>query len=216
MDQTCLTCHDKDVKSDDGHVVKGMKATLTQSAFLHGPIRAGSCSNCHDPHGAKHDSLLTKSFPTNFYTPFKLEKYELCFSCHEQQLVLQKETASLTNFRDGTRNLHFLHVNNDEKGRTCKTCHSLHGSNLPNHMATDVPFEGSKWAMPINYEKNDAGGSCSPGCHKPKTYVRGATTQPATQPARDTGVSPVPTTLPSTPTSVSEMTKPEPTTRGAS
>jgi hypothetical protein len=94
-------------------------------------------------------------------------------------MVLEEKTASLTNFRDGDRNLHFVHVNRDDKGRSCKTCHAIHGSNLPNHMASEVPFEGSNWSMPIEFEKTTGGGKCAPGCHVPKTYTRGG---PATVP----------------------------------
>jgi len=116
-----------------------------------------------------------------FYTKFDLKKYDLCFTCHEANIVLTSKTTTLTNFRNGEVNLHFVHVNRDDKGRSCKTCHDVHASNLPNHMALSVPFEGSGWAMPIEYEKSATGGSCAPGCHKPRTYDRTATTMPTTR-----------------------------------
>jgi predicted CXXCH cytochrome family protein len=184
MDEVCLTCHDKALKASDGHMIANMKPVLTTSQFLHGPIRAGSCSGCHDPHGSKYPNLLDREFPDKFYTAFDVGKYALCFSCHEPQLVLEPKTSTLTNFRNGDENLHFVHVNRDDKGRSCKTCHALHGSNLPNHMASEVPFEGSNWSMPIEYVKTADGGSCSPGCHVPKTYSRDAvlpTTMPTTR-----------------------------------
>ncbi|HVT88697.1 MAG TPA: cytochrome c3 family protein [Tepidisphaeraceae bacterium] len=182
MDQVCLTCHDKPIPTKDSHTILSMKSVLGDSKFLHGPIRAGSCSGCHDPHGSKYPDLLEKSFPKTFYTSFELGKYELCFSCHESRMVLEEKTTSLTNFRDGDRNLHFMHVNRDDKGRSCKTCHAIHGSDLPNHMASSVPFEGSNWSMPIEFAKTSNGGSCAPGCHVPKTYSRlTPTTAPATR-----------------------------------
>lgn len=181
MDQTCLTCHDKPLPATDGHTIPNMKPVLA-SQFLHGPIRAGSCSGCHDPHGSKFPGLLDKAFPRTFYTSFDEAKYALCFTCHNSQLVLEEKAQGLTNFRDGEKNLHFIHVNRDDKGRTCKTCHAIHGSNLPNHMATEVPFEGSNWAMPIEFVKKADGGSCAPGCHVPKTYTRDVpTTLPTTR-----------------------------------
>jgi hypothetical protein len=70
-------------------------------------------------------------------------------------------------------------VNRSEKGRSCASCHSIHGSNLPNHMASEVPFERSGWAMPIGFEKLSDGGSCAPGCHAPRSYSR---TRPSTAP----------------------------------
>jgi predicted CXXCH cytochrome family protein len=182
MDQVCLSCHDKPLLAADGRKIQNMAPVLGSSQFLHGPIRAGSCSGCHDPHGAKEEGLLERSFPKSFYTSFDVKKYALCFSCHESELVLEEKTANLTNFRDGDRNLHFVHVNRDDKGRSCKSCHAIHGSDLPNHMASEVPFEGSNWSMPIEFKKTSDGGSCAPGCHVPKTYSRSKpTTAPTTR-----------------------------------
>jgi hypothetical protein len=56
----------------------------------------------------------------------------------------------------------------------------MHGSDLPRHMASSVPFEGSNWSMPINYEQKPNGGSCAPGCHTPQAYDR---LKPTTRPA---------------------------------
>jgi predicted CXXCH cytochrome family protein len=177
-DQLCMSCHDKEMKATDGHMIGNVKVVLTTSKFLHGPNKVGNCSACHDPHGADHTDLLKKEFPRSFYTRFDLKKYELCFGCHEPQMVLEPKTTTLTNFRNGETNLHFVHVNREDKGRSCKTCHAVHGSDLPNHMASEVPFEGSRWAMPIDYQQTPTGGSCAPGCHTPREYKRGATTQP--------------------------------------
>ena len=54
----------------------------------------------------------------------------------------RRTRCPLTGFRDGDVNLHYLHVNREEKGRTCRTCHEMHGSDLPNHMASGVPVRG--------------------------------------------------------------------------
>jgi predicted CXXCH cytochrome family protein len=183
MDKVCLSCHDKPLVAADGRVIKNMKQAITESKFLHGPIKAGSCGGCHDPHGGQFASLLDRAFPKSFYTSFDLSKYALCFSCHEPQLVLQPKTTTLTGFRDGDKNLHYLHVNRDDKGRSCRSCHDIHGSNLPKHLASAVPFEGSSWAMPIEFEQTKDGGSCAPGCHKPRSYSRlTPTTLPTTLP----------------------------------
>ena len=171
-DRLCLKCHDKPQPTPDGRTVANMKPVLTSSAFLHGPARAGACSGCHDPHGADHPNLLERAFPEKFYTSFDVKKYDLCFNCHNAAVVLTAKTTTLTNFRDGDRNLHYLHVNRDEKGRSCRTCHDMHGSDLPSHLASSVPFEGSNWSMPIEYRKSEGGGSCTPGCHQTKAYDR--------------------------------------------
>ncbi len=180
MDRVCMTCHDQPVKAADGRSIESMAPALA-SEFLHGPIRAGECSQCHNAHGSNEPRLLTGKFPRTFYTPFELDKYALCFRCHQPQLVTTEKTATLTNFRDGQTNLHYLHVNRDPKGRSCRSCHSMHGSNLPNHIAASVEFEGSAWEMKINYLKTAEGGSCSPGCHAPRAYSRAAATQPTTR-----------------------------------
>lgn len=180
-DVLCMTCHDKPVKAHDGHTVANMKPTLDR-AFLHGPVRSGDCTACHNVHGASHERLLVKTFPKTFYAKFDLENYALCFTCHNNELVLEPRTTQLTSFRNGDVNLHFVHVNRDEKGRTCKTCHDIHGSDLPNHMASSVPFEGSQWAMPMKFNRSTEGGSCAPGCHEPKTYDRQAIITSAPKP----------------------------------
>lgn len=184
MDKVCLQCHDKDVKTPDGRIVADMKPLLSAAKYLHGPVRAGDCSACHEVHGGANAQLLVKPFPRSFYAPFAVDNYALCFSCHQKDLVLTPKTTTLTDFRDGDRNLHFVHVNREEKGRSCKTCHAVHGSDLPRHMADSVPFEGSNWAMPIRYQATPDGGRCAPGCHESFSYSR---TKPATTTTRPAG-----------------------------
>ncbi|HUO09467.1 MAG TPA: cytochrome c3 family protein [Phycisphaerae bacterium] len=175
----CLTCHDKALTATDGRNLPGMSVVLA-SANLHGPVKTGDCSACHLPHAANEPNLLKQYFPAGFYANFDLKNYALCFSCHEKNLVLTAKTTNLTNFRDGDKNLHFIHVNRPDKGRTCKTCHEIHGSDLPKHIAASVPFEGSTWAMPINYQQTPTGGSCSPGCHSQRSYDRNKSAQTQT------------------------------------
>ena len=180
-DKVCLQCHDRELKAADGRTIANMKPELVDAKYLHGPVQAGDCSACHDVHGGTNAQLLRKPFPKSFYAPFNVDNYALCFSCHEKQIVLTPTTTSLTNFRDGSRNLHYVHVN-QAKGRTCKTCHAVHGSDLPRHMASSVPFEGSNWAMPIRYEATADGGRCAPGCHESYSYGRTRPMLPATRP----------------------------------
>jgi predicted CXXCH cytochrome family protein len=172
MDRVCLRCHDKPVKARDGHDIPDMRPVLTEAKFPHGPVRDGQCSACHDAHGSDVPAMLTAPYPQTFYARFDIANMALCFTCHIKQMALTETTDRLTNFRNGEINLHFVHVNRESKGRTCRTCHAVHGSDLPKHMASEVPFEGSNWSMPIRFEKTDTGGSCSPGCHKPLGYDR--------------------------------------------
>ncbi len=165
----CLKCHDKPIKLED-RTVASMKAILDPKKVKHGPVRDGNCGGCHAVHGSEIGRLLTKPYPETFYQPYAIEKYELCFSCHNKQLVETEETKGLTGFRNGEKNLHFLHVNRAEKGRNCRACHSTHASSSEMHIADKVPF--GNWEMPINFLKTETGGSCSPGCHRPFTYDR--------------------------------------------
>ncbi|MFC1781938.1 hypothetical protein ACFLZ8_06730, partial [Planctomycetota bacterium] len=95
---------------------------------------------------------------------------ELCFGCHEKTLVQTSTTEDLTDFRNGNQNMHFLHVNKESRGRTCRACHQTHASNQLKHIRESVPYGG--WDLPINFSKTDTGGLCRPGCHMPKAYDR--------------------------------------------
>jgi predicted CXXCH cytochrome family protein len=154
--ETCLACH---------------KTVLPPgAAFVHGPIGKGLCSPCHEPHGGRNPRLLLQPFPQEAYVPYTGSEYGLCFTCHNRDLVQYPDTSFATNFRDGERNLHYLHVNNPRKGRSCRLCHDLHGSNSPRLVADSVPF--GKWRLPLKFVKTETGGGCSPGCHRPFTYDR--------------------------------------------
>ena len=166
----CISCHDREVKTPDGKFLKNMKQLLAENKDHHGPIRQKDCSGCHNPHGSNVFRILKEPYPARFYMPFAIENYNLCFGCHEKTLLQNPETTKLTNFRNGEVNLHFKHVNKPEKGRTCRACHETHASNHPKHIRESVPF--GTWELPVNYQKTETGGSCTPGCHKLKKYDR--------------------------------------------
>jgi predicted CXXCH cytochrome family protein len=167
----CMKCHNEPIDPGSGRrKVAAVSEVLDPKLVKHGPAADGSCGGCHDVHGGNVTRLLKKDFPEVFYQGFELKKYDLCFSCHDKQLVLTQKTTGLTNFRNGEENLHFLHVNKADKGRSCRACHSVHASPNPLHIRDSVPF--GSWNMPINYKRMTDGGSCSPGCHKPYSYDR--------------------------------------------
>jgi predicted CXXCH cytochrome family protein len=165
----CLNCHDKPIASG-GKTLSNMKVLLETRKDWHGPIRQKDCTACHNPHASNNFRILKEYFPPVFYAPFKVKNYALCFRCHEPTMVLDKYTTTLTGFRNGNRNLHYLHVNKNPKGRTCRACHQPHASNKPKHIREGVPF--GRWELPINYAKSETGGRCSPGCHSTKRYDR--------------------------------------------
>jgi predicted CXXCH cytochrome family protein len=175
----CMTCHDQKQIAPDGRTVPAVSEILDAKLFRHGPARDGNCGGCHNVHGSDVTRLLAKPYPEQFYQPFSVDKYDLCFSCHDKQLVLLEKTEGLTGFRNGDRNLHFVHVNRADKGRTCRACHEPHASKLPVHLRESVPF--GQWELPINYNKTASGGSCAPGCHQALAYDRqNAIEKPAT------------------------------------
>jgi predicted CXXCH cytochrome family protein len=164
----CMTCHSKAQGSEENPVpaftdLKGKK-------FMHGPIKEKDCSGCHKTHGSENFRLLAGSYPPVFYSPFAEENYALCFTCHQKTLVWTEKTDDLTDFRNGDVNMHYLHVNKDRRGRTCRACHQTHASNSPKHIRKDVPY--GMWDLPLNFKKTETGGSCKPGCHVAKSYDR--------------------------------------------
>lgn len=172
----CLKCHDKPVEDKDKkQEFADMKKLLAANPYPHGPIQNRYCSACHNAHGSPYFQLLTNKYPQGFYSPFFVSNYELCFRCHDAKLATEERTTSATQFRDGDRNLHFVHVNKTSHGRTCHSCHTVHASVNPEQIAVTVPF--GNWELPIKYEKTENGGSCAPGCHTLQKYSR----QPAKQ-----------------------------------
>ena len=152
---TCLGCH---------------KTIITKAmTTLHGPIAEGRCTACHAPHGGANAKLLVRAFPVAPYVPYTDSEFPLCFGCHKREM-LQNETSTATGFRDGSRNLHYLHVNNAQKGRSCALCHNLHGSTNTKLLADTVRF--GTWSLPVRFTKTETGGGCAPGCHRPQTYDR--------------------------------------------
>jgi predicted CXXCH cytochrome family protein len=170
-ESVCLTCHDKKVKAENQEFAD-IKQLLAANPYPHGPIQNRDCAACHNSHSSPYSHLLTNQYPQGFYAPFFISNYDLCFRCHDATLTTEERTTSATEFRDGNRNLHFVHVNKTSHGRTCRSCHEVHASANPKHIATIVPF--GNWELPVKYEKTENGGRCAPGCHTVQNYDRQA------------------------------------------
>ncbi len=168
---TCMMCHDKPLDTPGGRIIN-MKEYLARNREYHSPIQQNDCSACHNTHGSDNFRILRKYFPQAFYASFDPKNYELCFNCHEKTLVLDPKTTTLTGFRNGDQNLHFVHVNKEVKGRTCRACHDAHATNNPKHIRDAVPF--GAWGLPVGFVKTEDGGSCLPGCHQKFEYRRTA------------------------------------------
>lgn len=91
--KVCLTCH------------ADFEDTL-KLPFVHTPVKAGDCSDCHDPHTSSHGKLLAA------------EPNKICFRCHADKAPAK------------ARSIHQAVVEG-----ACVKCHDPHGSknksNLP-------------------------------------------------------------------------------------
>jgi len=164
----CLNCHSEDnpVRSK---APKNIKRELLKG-YIHQPVADGDCSLCHDPHGSKFAKLLVGPYPGSFYAPYTPEKYGLCFNCHDEELLTEAETEA-TGFRNGRRNLHYVHVAKERKGRTCQACHQAHASDGPK-LINQLGATFGAWTMSIEFATTVNGGSCTPGCHRAMEYDR--------------------------------------------
>ena len=151
----CFDCHDR---------------ALEVGESVHEPVGYGECWGCHAIHGSQHRQLLKGNFDEEMYFPYERSRYELCFLCHRPELA-EAQTTELTGFRNGHYNLHFLHVNKGDRGRSCKACHDPHKAEQPRLVMPEVPGFGT-WSIPMFFTVTSNGGTCVVGCHKPKTYDR--------------------------------------------
>lgn len=167
----CVSCHSEDNKvSSEGRALTNFTKLLADNPYHHGPVDGKDCSACHLTHGSNNHSLLVADYPAQFYAPYDPANYALCYRCHNDANMADPETTTTTRFRDGNRNLHYLHVNKTDRGRTCRACHEVHASEKPHQIREGVPFGPRNWLLPINFTKSDTGGSCARTCHQTKTY----------------------------------------------
>lgn len=128
-----------------------------------------ACLSCHNAHGNRYRKLLSQPHNETTYVSYDQKaSYPLCFSCHKQNMLRFPDTRHYTEFRDGQKNLHYLHVNKKEKGKNCILCHEVHASRQEHLIAEQVTF--GSWTMPLNFTWKDTGGSCVPGCHQERSY----------------------------------------------
>jgi predicted CXXCH cytochrome family protein len=166
----CVNCHSKDgMTSDDGKVMTNYKKWLEENKVWHAPVEAKDCSACHRTHAGDNFRLLVAEYPSAFYAPYESKNYALCYGCHNDKVVSEAETTTLTGFRDGSRNLHYVHVHR-ERGRTCRACHEVHASKQDHHIRDGVPYGPKGWMLKVGYTKLPNGGSCAKTCHDTKTY----------------------------------------------
>lgn len=168
----CVKCHDTDTMSGgDGKKLQNIKSWLQANPVLHGPVETKDCGDCHQPHGSQNFRLLEKYYPPEFYAPYDKRNYAMCFACHSERAFSTAETSTLTRFRDGARNLHYVHLQQGNRGRTCRACHDVHAAKQQHLLREGVPYGAGGWILKLNYRKTETGGSCAKTCHQEKSYV---------------------------------------------
>lgn len=166
---TCLACHGTDKLGTPP--LRNIKKEIEGKKFLHGPLQKGECKGCHDPHGSDYFRMLRGNYPAGLYQPYKEGSYDFCLKCHEKNLIKFADTTIYTKFRNGNQNLHYLHVANSRKGRSCRICHEPHASNGQKLISSEGSQFGD-WKIPLNFKISPTGGSCAPGCHRAFKYDR--------------------------------------------
>lgn len=163
---TCLTCHDDN---------PNLKAWKSQPSMRHGAIAknqvaAPECTNCHSVHGNSNRALLKANYTDAFHADFSLNNSELCFRCHKTELATQKNGQGITEFRHGDLNLHFIHLNQPQRARTCRACHDAHWSDQPKLIGRWVKYQS--YYLPLEFQKSADGATCLTACHGSAVYKR--------------------------------------------
>jgi len=128
--ELCMSCHGNNANFPS-FTPKNMERELEGKEYIHAPVADGKCSACHNPHGAPNENLLIAPYPSSFYAAYTPEMYALCFNCHDKTMLDSMDTNGSTDFRNGSQNLHYVHVAIKRKGRTCGSCHDPHASDGP-------------------------------------------------------------------------------------
>jgi hypothetical protein len=86
-------------------------------------------------------------------------------------MLKDAHTTTLTKFRNGDLNLHYLHVNKDERGRTCRACHEVHAAKQKHQIRDGVPYGPSGYILKVNFTQTATGGTCERTCHAARSYT---------------------------------------------
>ena len=174
-DGECLDCHTPHGSPNPSNLVESLPDLCLECHdeigeeisrdYVHPPAE-DECTDCHRPHGSDFQKLLKGFMTLRFYERYAPLKYQLCFQCHEREEVFGPDSG----FRRGERNLHQVHVAR-AKGRTCRVCHEVHGSDQEHLLRTRLTF-GPYWTFPLEVRETDQGKSCRPACHQEEAYGR--------------------------------------------
>jgi hypothetical protein len=168
VSEGCFICHDRELTLESGRKIADIQSVLAESLSRHGAGLEGECRACHKGHDSPYRDLLRLAYPKTEYVEYSDGAYEMCYSCHDKQIITE-ERSTLTGFRDGDRNLHYLHVHR-EKGRSCALCHAPHGSRFSRLIRAEVGFGPEDWKLRIEFRETPRGGTCTLSCHQELSY----------------------------------------------
>ncbi len=159
--------------------VPSLISPYTESSIIY-------CTDCHaddgssspaGPHGSIYPHILKYNYQTTDGTVESAQNYELCYSCHDRDIILDTST----NF--GYR-VHYVHI--VEENTPCNVCHDPHGVNgsqVVNGTGTRLinfdlsvvnPNRDGELYFSDGNDDVDFSGSCYLECHgqqhRPKTY----------------------------------------------
>jgi predicted CXXCH cytochrome family protein len=144
---------------------------------------------CHNAHQSPRETLLTAPFDGGLRVRFSEDAFALCFNCHDVDAFQEPVVDDETGFRQGDRNLHYVHLIGDagsnrygieqkrKKRMSCTGCHLLHASSQPK-LIRPSRKRGTVTVYTIDYQETGQGGSCVVGCHKPRQYRRDGSNAP--------------------------------------
>lgn len=170
--ELCMDCHGKDgLTNHVGKPLPNMRTLLANNPEQHGPVASKDCTACHLPHGSDNNCVLNDRYPATFYSNYDPKLYALCFQCHEESAFSTPTTTTATQFRNGEKNLHYVHVNKVERGRSCRACHEIHAATHKHQIRDAVPYGKNGWLLKLNFTQTQTGGSCTATCHSTRSYT---------------------------------------------
>jgi predicted CXXCH cytochrome family protein len=107
--ETCMKCHGE----------------IMAKTFKHGPVDAGYCNLCHDPHASPYNSWLRKS------------PWDLCTTCHAEKASGVHVVAG---FAAGSSHPTRLKPDPSRPGKrlSCSSCHEPHGAESRDLFVLDI------------------------------------------------------------------------------
>jgi cytochrome c nitrite reductase small subunit len=167
--QPCLDCHEKQKsqahftmdRHDQGKLCARCHAPPKDLVSTHKPFREGKCDECH--------KVMA---PAYLFGQGQKPDQEFCLHCHENvaAAIGPAKDATLTQFADGTTDLHKQHFGDIGKDDAdlCIKCHGGHGSTAPRGLVRLAATKDGDGKLGV-YTATKTGGHCTGACHDDDT-----------------------------------------------